>query len=82
MEDLGATRAAGRTRLSLVGFSAEVWLLGATRPALVAADAFVNPGVVLLLGWAVAGERTYPTMLAGIGVILIPVARSGPFSSP
>lgn len=67
---------------SLVGFSAYVWLLVAARPTLVGTYAFVNPGVAVLLGWAVAGERIYPTMLAGMGIILVAVALSVLFPPP
>jgi drug/metabolite transporter (DMT)-like permease len=41
---------------SLIGFSAYIWLFRNTTPAVAATYAYVNPGVALLLGWALAGE--------------------------
>lgn len=59
---------------SLLGFTAYIYLLGATTPAKVATYAYVNPVIAVLLGWAVAGEPfTSRTMLAA-AVILAGVA--------
>jgi drug/metabolite transporter (DMT)-like permease len=66
---------------SLVGFTAYVWLLRVTRPALVATYAYVNPVVAVLLGWAFAGEEiSARTLLAAAiivgGVVLITTHRT------
>jgi drug/metabolite transporter (DMT)-like permease len=59
---------------SLVGFTAYIWLLGATTAARVSTYAYVNPVVAVLLGWAFAGEpMTLRTALAA-GVIVAAVA--------
>ena len=68
---------------SLVGFTAYVFLLRHTRPALVATYAYVNPVVAVLLGWALAGEPlTARTLLAGAvivgAVVLITTHRQKP----
>ena len=68
---------------SLVGFTAYVFLLRHTRPALVATYAYVNPVVAVLLGWALAGEPlTGRTLLAGAvivgAVVLITTHRQRP----
>jgi drug/metabolite transporter (DMT)-like permease len=55
---------------SLVGFTAYVFLLRHTRPALVATYAYVNPVVAVLLGWAFAGEPlSARTLLAGAVIV-------------
>ena len=41
---------------SFIAFSAFVWLLKNTPPALASTYAFVNPVVAVFLGWALAGE--------------------------
>jgi drug/metabolite transporter (DMT)-like permease len=68
---------------SLVGFTAYVFLLRHTRPALVATYAYVNPVVAVLLGWALADEPlTARTLLAGAvivgAVVLITTHRQRP----
>ncbi len=45
---------------SLVAFSAYIWLLRTTTPAVASTYAYVNPGVALVLGWALAGEPLSP----------------------
>ena len=45
---------------SLLGFTAYIYLLGATTPAKAATYAYVNPVVAVILGWAVAGEPLTP----------------------
>jgi drug/metabolite transporter (DMT)-like permease len=72
---------------SLVGFTAYIWLLRVTRPALVATYAYVNPVVAVLLGWAFAGEPlTGRTLLAAAiivgGVVLITTHRAAPREAP
>jgi drug/metabolite transporter (DMT)-like permease len=61
---------------SLIAFSAFVWLLRVTDPALVGTYAFVNPVIAVILGCLVGGERfEAATVLAGAvivaGVVLI-----------
>jgi drug/metabolite transporter (DMT)-like permease len=59
---------------SLLGFSAYIFLLGATTPARVSTYAYVNPVVAVLLGWAVAGEAITPRILIAAVVIVGAVA--------
>jgi drug/metabolite transporter (DMT)-like permease len=55
---------------SLVGFTAYIWLLGATTAARVSTYAYVNPVVAVLLGWAFAGEpMTLRTALAAAVIV-------------
>jgi drug/metabolite transporter (DMT)-like permease len=55
---------------SLVGFTAYIWLLGATTASRVSTYAYVNPVVAVLLGWAFAGEAmTLRTMLASAVIV-------------
>jgi drug/metabolite transporter (DMT)-like permease len=58
---------------SLIGFSAYVYLLGATTPARASTYAYVNPVVAMLLGWAVAGEPLTPRMLLAMAIIIAAV---------
>ncbi|HET9251181.1 MAG TPA: EamA family transporter [Candidatus Eisenbacteria bacterium] len=59
---------------SLVGFSAYNWLLQVMPPATVGTYAFVNPGIAVLLGWAVAGEPVTGRILLAGGMIVVAVA--------
>ncbi len=59
---------------SLLGFSAYVFLLGATTPARVATYAYVNPVVAVFLGWLGAGETVTPRTLVAAVVIVAAVA--------
>lgn len=59
---------------SLLGFTAYIYLLGATTPAKAATYAYVNPVVAVILGWAVAGEPLTPRMLVAAAIILGAVA--------
>jgi drug/metabolite transporter (DMT)-like permease len=59
---------------SLLGFTAYIFLLGATTPAKAATYAYVNPVVAVILGWAVAGEPFTPRMLVAAAIILGAVA--------
>jgi len=59
---------------SLVGFSAYIFLLGATTPARVSTYAYVNPIVAVFLGWLVAGESVTPRTLVAAAVIVAAVA--------
>jgi drug/metabolite transporter (DMT)-like permease len=75
---------------SLVSFTAYMWLLRVSTPALVGTYAFVNPVVALFVGWAIGGESLdLRTLLASLvivaGVALIvtsPAAQRGAASTP
>ncbi len=75
---------------SLLGFSAYTWLLGVASPARVGTYAYINPVVAVILGWALAGERITPRMLAAsaviiAGVVLVITARqrtTAPLETP
>lgn len=54
---------------SLIGFTAYVWLLRNTTPALATTYAYVNPVVALVLGWAFAGERL--DVRSGVAAVVI-----------
>jgi drug/metabolite transporter (DMT)-like permease len=63
---------------SLIGFTAYIFLLGASTPAKVSTYAYVNPVVAVILGWAIAGEpftaRTAfaaAVILAGVAIITL-----------
>lgn len=58
---------------SLVAFSAYAWLVKATRPAMLATYAYVNPAVAVILGWALAGEIITGRTLTAMAVILAAV---------
>jgi drug/metabolite transporter (DMT)-like permease len=59
---------------SLVGYSAYVWLLRVTSPALASTYAYVNPLVAVLLGWLLAGERMSGRIVVASLVIVGAVA--------
>jgi drug/metabolite transporter (DMT)-like permease len=59
---------------SLVGFTAYIWLLRVSSPALVSTYAYVNPVVAVLLGWGFAGEEITPRTLIAAAVIVGAVA--------
>lgn len=59
---------------SIIGFSAYIYLLSATSPALASTYGFVNPVVAVFLGWALAGESVGPRTLAAGGLIVAAVA--------
>ncbi|HKN67366.1 MAG TPA: EamA family transporter, partial [Gemmatimonadaceae bacterium] len=59
---------------SLIGFTAYIYLLGATTPAKASTYAYVNPVVAVVLGWSVAGEPLTGRMLLAAAVILGGVA--------
>lgn len=59
---------------SLVGFTAYIWLLGATTSARVSTYAYVNPVVAVLLGWAFANEPMSLRTLIAAAVIIGAVA--------
>ena len=55
---------------SLVAYTAFVYVIGHSRPALATSYAYVNPVVAVGLGVLFAGERVSGPMLAGMAVIL------------
>jgi drug/metabolite transporter (DMT)-like permease len=59
---------------SLIGYTAYVWLLRVTTPALASTYAYVNPVVAVFLGWLLAGEALTPRILASAAVIVAGVA--------
>ena len=59
---------------SLLGFSAYIYLLHHTRPAVAASYAYVNPPVAVLIGVALAGESVTTFDVAGMLIILGSVA--------
>jgi drug/metabolite transporter (DMT)-like permease len=76
-------RASGRSALallylivfgSLIGFTAYNWLLQVMPPATAGTYAFVNPGIAVLLGWAIAGEPITGRILAAGALIVVAVA--------
>lgn len=64
---------------SLVAFSAYMWLLQVCTPARVSTYAYVNPIVAVLLGWAIAGEKTTGRMILAMGVIIAAVVLISTF---
>lgn len=70
---------------SWIGFSAYLWLLRVTTPAIVSTYAYVNPAVAVLLGWAFAGESigqgtivAMAIIISGVILITLPSRKSGP----
>jgi len=59
---------------SLVGFTAYNWLLHVVPPATAGTYAFVNPGIAVLLGWALADEPVTGRILLAGGMIVVAVA--------
>jgi drug/metabolite transporter (DMT)-like permease len=59
---------------SLIGFTAYIYLLGATTPAKVSTYAYVNPVVAVFLGWLVLHERVTGFILAGSAIVVASVA--------
>lgn len=59
---------------SLLGFTAYIYLLANTRPALAASYAYVNPPVAVLLGVVIARESVTRLDIVGMVVILVGVA--------
>ncbi len=63
---------------SLIAFTAFIWLLKVSTPALVSTYAYVNPVVAVLLGWALAGEPlsgqtalAFVIVVAGVATVTI-----------
>lgn len=59
---------------SLVAFTAYVWLLQVSSPAIVSTHSYFNPLVAVMLGWAVAGEAVTWRTALGTAMILSSVA--------
>jgi len=59
---------------SLLGFSAYIYLLHHTRPAVASSYAYVNPPVAVLIGVALAGEHVTTFDIVGMIIILASVA--------
>ena len=59
---------------SLLGFSAYIYLLHHTRPALASSYAYVNPPIAVLVGVAFAGETITRLDIVGTVIILASVA--------
>ena len=59
---------------SLVAYSAYMWLLQVSSPAIVSTHSYVNPLVAVLLGWALAHESVTWRTALGTAVILASVA--------
>jgi drug/metabolite transporter (DMT)-like permease len=55
---------------SLTAFSAYAWLLKHFEPTLVATHTYVNPIVAVLLGWAFAGEKLTPSIVASMALAI------------
>ncbi|MGQ5522869.1 drug/metabolite exporter YedA [Chitinimonas sp. PSY-7] len=62
---------------SIIAYSAFIWLLRYTRPALAGSSSYVNPMVALFLGWLLAGEAISWPLLTGMCIILFGVALIG-----
>ena len=66
---------------SLVGFTAYIFLLGATTPARVGTYAYVNPIVAVFFGWAFASEvvtaRMVIAALAIVGAVAVIIRYGG-----
>jgi drug/metabolite transporter (DMT)-like permease len=58
---------------SLLGYTAYLWLLRHTRPAVATSFFCVNPVVALALGAAWAGESLTPATLAGAAIVVVAV---------
>lgn len=74
---------------SLMGYTAYVWLLRVTAPALASTYAYVNPVVAVFLGWLLAGERITPrivlaslVIVGGVALITTTRGRRAPRTPP
>jgi drug/metabolite transporter (DMT)-like permease len=59
---------------SLIAFSAYMWLLRNTRPAVATSYAFVNPAIAVLIGGVLGGEVLGPSTILATGLIVAAVA--------
>ncbi|MCX7625778.1 MAG: EamA family transporter [Candidatus Sumerlaeaceae bacterium] len=71
---------------SLVGYSAYIYILEHTKPALATSYAFVNPLVAVVLGWALRGEPITSQVIVGglliIGAVLLITAEKAQSTQP
>src|SRR5438552_18796544 len=58
---------------SIVAFTAFTWLVSVTTASLISTYAYVNPVIVVFLGWALAGEKLGVRILAATVIIVISV---------
>ncbi len=58
---------------SIFTFTAYMWLLKVSKPTIVAAYAYVNPVIAVLLGWLLANEQITPRTLLAIAIIIAAV---------
>jgi drug/metabolite transporter (DMT)-like permease len=58
---------------SLITFSAYGWLVKVSTPARLSTTAFVNPGVAVVLGWAILDETLSARALTGAALIICAV---------
>jgi drug/metabolite transporter (DMT)-like permease len=58
---------------ALIGFTAYLWLVKVTPPALSSTYAYVNPVVAVFLGWAFANESVDSRIFIGAGMIVLAV---------
>lgn len=58
---------------SLIGFTAYIYVLARTTPAMATTYAFVNPVVAVFLGWAIAGEPVTPRTAIAATIIVAAV---------
>ncbi len=58
---------------SIIAFSAYIWLLHNTSPAIASTHAFVNPVIALFLGWFLAEEIITSHTIAASAVILVSI---------
>jgi drug/metabolite transporter (DMT)-like permease len=70
---------------SIVAYSAYVYLLGNTRPALATSYAYVNPAVAVLLAMTLGAEVVtgpifvaLPLILCGVAIVALAQRRRGP----
>jgi drug/metabolite transporter (DMT)-like permease len=67
---------------SLIGFTAYIYVLARTTPAMATTYAFVNPVVAVFLGWAFAGEPVSARTLIAAAVIVAAVVVITVFEAP
>lgn len=58
---------------AILAFSAYVWLLQATTPAMVATYAYVNPVIAILIGWIFGDQELSPSVFVASGLIVFAV---------
>jgi len=58
---------------SIIGYSAYIWVLQKTEPAIASTYAFVNPVIAVFLGWALANEQLTIKDIMAVIIILASV---------